>query len=164
MGLVVWLLCAHPDQWLLVANHNELVERAVEECARFEPVIRHGKHFNEHDAELLGVAVPAGTLITAYLDAAHRDPNAYEDPDRFDVTRRLPQPQLIFGIGRHYCIGAALARMEIQEVLRAVTARWVRPRLGSDVRVKTAVGSCEVARLPIEFRPIEFRPVELSRG
>ena len=93
--------------------------------------------------------------MTAYLDAAHRDPDVYEDPDRFDVTRRLPQPQLIFGIGRHYCIGAALARMQIQEVLRAVTTRWTQPRLASGVSLKTAVGSCEVACLPVEFQPLE---------
>ena len=102
--------------------------------------------------ELLGVPVPAGTLMTAYLDAAHRDPDVFEDPDRFDVTRRLPQPQLIFGIGRHYCIGAALARMQIQEVLRAITLRWAAtPRLGPGMSLKTAVGSCEVANLPVVF-------------
>jgi cytochrome P450 len=155
MGLMLWLLCEHPEQWALIAADVGLVERAVEECARFEPVIRHGKHFNEHDAELLGFRVPAGTLMTAYLDAAHRDPDVYEHPDRFDVTRRLPQPQLIFGIGRHYCIGAALARMQIQEVLRAVTTRWEQPRLGPGVSLQTAVGSCDVACLPIEFRPLE---------
>ena len=132
MGLMLWLLCEHPDQWELVADDPGLVDRAVEECARFEPVIRQGKHFNEHDAELLGVPVPAGTLMTAYLDAAHRDPDVFEDPDRFDVTRRLPQPQLIFGIGRHYCIGAALARMQIQEVLRAD-----HPAVGATPRLAT---------------------------
>jgi cytochrome P450 len=156
MGLMLWLLCEHPDQWALVAADSALVERAVEECARFEPVIRQGKHFNELDAELLGFPVPAGTLMTAYLDAAHRDPDVYEDPDRFDVTRRLAQPQLIFGIGRHYCIGAALARMQIQEVLRAVTTRWAQPRLGPGVSLQTAVGSCDVARLPIDFRALEL--------
>jgi cytochrome P450 len=93
--------------------------------------------------------------VTAYLDAAHRDPDVYENPDRFDVTRRLPQPQLIFGIGRHYCIGAALARMQIQEVLRAVTTRWAQPRLAPGVSLKTAVGSCEVACLPLLFRARE---------
>jgi cytochrome P450 len=155
MGLMMWLLSEHPDQWALVAGDADLVERAVEECARFEPVIRQGKHFNEHEAELLGTTVPAGTLMTAYLDAAHRDPSVYDDPDRFDVTRRLPQPQLIFGIGRHYCVGAALARMQIQEVLRAVITRWAQPRLGSGVSLKTAVGSCEVASLPIEFQTLE---------
>jgi cytochrome P450 len=155
MGLMIWLLSEHPDQWALVSGDAELVERAVEECARFEPVIRHGQHYNEHEAELLGIGVPAGTLMTAFLDAAHRDPDVYEDPDRFDVTRRLPQPQLIFGIGRHYCIGAALARMQIQEVLRAVTTRWTRPRLASGVSLETAGGSCAVASLPIEFQPLE---------
>ena len=86
--------------------------------------------------------------MTAYLDAAHRDPDVYDDPDRFDVTRRLAQPQLIFGIGRHYCIGAALARMQIQEVLRAVTTRWAQPGLAPGVSLQTAVGSCDVASPP----------------
>ena len=118
MGLMIWLLSEHADQWALVAGDADLGRPHGRGCARFEPVIRHGKHFNEREAELLGVArLPAGTLMTAYLDAAHRDPDVYDEPDRFDVTRRLPQPQLIFGIGRHYCIGATLARMQIQEVL-----------------------------------------------
>ena len=151
MGLMIWLLSEHPDQWALVAGDADLVERAVEECARFEPVIRHGKHFNEHEAELLGIAVPAGTLMTAYLDAAHRDPDVYDDPDRFDVTRRLPQPQLIFGIGRHYCIGAALARMQIQEVLRAVTTRWTQPRLASGVSLKPRSAAAKSHPFPSSF-------------
>jgi cytochrome P450 len=149
-GLALWLLCEHPDQWEVLAPDDALVERAVEECARYEPTIRHGNHVNDADVELLGTPVPAGTLVTVYLAAAHRDPDVYAEPDRFDVTRRLPQPQLTFGVGRHYCVGAALARMEIQEVLRAITARWRKPRLAPGVLVETALSGI-VRELPVEF-------------
>ena len=151
MGIAVWLLSRHPDQWRTVASDDRLLGRAVEECARFEPVIRHGNHFNEDDATVLDVAVPAGTLVTAYIAGAHRDPAVYDEPDRFDVTRSPAQPQLEFGIGRHYCVGAALARMEVEELLRVVTARWVEPRLRPGVRVRTAVDGV-VEQLPMEFR------------
>jgi cytochrome P450 len=122
----------------------------VEECARFEPVIRHGNHVNDADADLLGHTIPAGTLVTVFLAAAHRDPAVYECPDRFDVTRHLAQPQLNFGIGRHYCVGAALARMEVQELVRAVTARWRGAHIGADALVDTALAG-EVTRLPVTF-------------
>jgi cytochrome P450 len=148
MGLAVWLLCEHPDQWAAGS-----IESAVEECSRYEPVIRHGNHVATRDVELLGVALPVGTLVTVYLASAHRDPAVYEDPDRFDTTRRPTQPQLVFGVGRHFCVGAALARMEIQEVVRAVTTRWQAPRVGPSARVHRAVAG-EVDALPVEFETL----------
>jgi len=122
----------------------------VEECSRYEPVIRHGNHVATRDVELLGVAVPAGTLVTVYLASAHRDPDAYEDPDRFDTARRPAQPQLVFGVGRHFCVGAALARMEIGEVVRAVTTRWRAPQVGPTAVVRLALTG-EVDALPLHF-------------
>jgi cytochrome P450 len=150
MGLALWLLAEHPDQWARLTADSRLVERAVEECARFEPVIRHGNHINDRAVELLGHPVPARTLVTVFVASAHRDPAAYEEPDRFDVTRRLAQPQLNFGIGRHYCVGAALARMELQETIRAVTTRWTGAQVASDAHIHTAL-SGEVTSLPVRF-------------
>jgi hypothetical protein len=150
MGLALWLLAEHPDQWAQLTADSGRAERAVEECARFEPVIRHGNHVNDLDVDLLGHPVPAHTLVTVFLASAHRDPAVYEEPDRFDVKRRLPQPQLNFGIGRHYCVGAALARMEVQEVLRAVTTRWTGAQVASDACINTAL-SGEVTSLPVRF-------------
>ncbi len=150
MGLALWLLCAHPNQWVLIASDPGLVERAVEECARHEPPIRHGNHVNDDATDLLGFPVPAGTLMTVFLASAHRDPAVYDDPDRFDVTRRLAQPHLNFGLGRHHCVGAALARMEIQELLRVVTARWTSVGAGPGAHVETALSGV-VHELPVEF-------------
>jgi cytochrome P450 len=151
MGLALWLLCRHPDQWARLATETALMERAVEECARFEPSIRHGNHVNDEAVDLLGYSVPAGTLMTVYLAAAHRDPDVFADPDRFDVARQTTQPQLTFGLGRHYCIGAALARMAVQETLRAVVTSWREPRLLPGLEVETALTG-EVRALPLEFR------------
>ncbi len=156
LGIAVWLLSEHPDEWSAVASGIAPVERAVEECARYEPVIRHGNHVAARDVEWLGIEIPAGTLVTAYLASAHRDPAVYHEPDRFDASRRPAQPQLEFGIGRHYCIGAALARMEIQEVVRAVTTRWRAARVMPGARVRTATAG-EVDALPVEFEVVAVR-------
>ena len=86
MGLAVWLLSEHPDQWSAVASRTAPVDRAVEECSRYEPVIRHGNHVAERNVDVLGVAVPAGTLVTVYLASAHRDPAVYDAPDTFDAA------------------------------------------------------------------------------
>ncbi len=150
MGFAVWLLVRHPSEWSAVARGAAPLDRAVEECARYEPVIRHGNHIATRDLELLGVQVPERTLVTVYLASAHRDPAVYEAPDVFDAARRPTQPQLQFGVGRHYCVGAALARMEIQEVVRAVTTNWQAPRIGPAARVETAVTG-DVRALPVEY-------------
>jgi cytochrome P450 len=150
IGLALWLLGERPDQWSLLVREPGRIESAVEECARYEPPIRHGNHVNDDAVDLLGYAVPAGTLVTVFLASAHRDPAVYPDPDRFDVTRRLAQPQLNFGLGRHFCIGAALARMEIHELLRVVTSRWASVRVGAGARVETALSGV-VRELPLEF-------------
>ena len=156
MGLAVWLLCEHPAEWSSVADGVAPVERAVEECARYEPVIRHGNHVADPGHELLGIAVAPGTLVTVYLASAHRDPEVYDDPDRFDAGRRSPQPHLEFGIGRHYCVGAALARLEIQEVVRGVTTRWRTPQIRAGARVRTATTG-EVDALPMQYEVVAVR-------
>jgi len=151
IGVAVWLLARHPEAWDAVAAGEVAVERAVEECARFEPVVRHTTVVADHDTEVEGVAIDGGSLVTVYVVAAHRDPVAYADADRFDVFRDPGPPQLEFGIGRHFCLGAALARMEIQEVVRAVTARWAPPVLRDGVRNQLATAG-EFAALPLAFR------------
>ncbi len=151
IGVAVWLLARHPDAWEAAAHADVGVERIVEECARYEPVVRHTTVVAERDTEIEGVAIAAGTLVTVHVAAAHRDPVAYPDPDRFDVHRDSGPPQLEFGIGRHFCLGAALARMEIQEVIRAVTARWEPPTLLDGVREHVATTG-DFGALPLAVR------------
>ncbi len=87
LAAAVHVLVEHPDQWALLAAHPELVAPAVEEIMRFCPVILHTFRTALSHIELAGVHVQSGTLVTANIAAANRDPEVYEYPDRFNVER-----------------------------------------------------------------------------
>ena len=83
------------------------------------------------DVELAGKTIRKGDRIRWIMAAANRDPSVFEDPDRFDIVRQ-PNPHLSFGSGIHYCLGVALARMEGQEVFRALAERFTRFELATE--------------------------------
>lgn len=123
-GLALHSLAAHPRQWTALHDDPTLLANAVEECGRFEPAIRHTIKYAVTDTEVLGRPVAAGTFVTVRIAAAHRDPAVFDEPHRLDVTRKPAKPQLAFGAGRHYCLGAALGKMEVQEMVAGLTTRW----------------------------------------
>ncbi|RJL27150.1 cytochrome P450 [Bailinhaonella thermotolerans] len=127
------LLC-HPGQYAALAADPELVGPAVEEILRHEGPGGPGmlRRMTER-AETSGGVIPAGTVVLPNLSAANHDPSVFEDPARFDIRRFAagrPQAHLAFGHGPHYCVGANLARMELQEAFRALVTRLpgLRPR------------------------------------
>ena len=75
------------------------------------------------DIEYRGVLFPAGTLVALSLAGANRDPDAFPLPERFDLTRETTVPQMTFGSGIHHCLGAHLARAELQEALTVIAQR-----------------------------------------
>lgn len=99
-----------------------LVPNAVEELLRWEAITFSTSRAASEDCELSGVAVAEGTPVGVCLPAASRDPRRYEHPDTFDVTRPDIRPPT-FGAGVHFCLGAGLARVELQELLSVVTQR-----------------------------------------
>jgi cytochrome P450 len=104
-------LLRHPDQLAALRAEPALIEGAVEELLRFDsPLQITGRVALEH-AELGGLAVEPGIIVSLALGAANRDPRRYDRPDELDVRRRDVRP-LSFGGGAHYCVGAALARLE----------------------------------------------------
>jgi cytochrome P450 len=123
LAAAVQVLCDHPDQWALLAEHPELAPRAVEELMRHTPAIFGAMRKAVEDVELGGVVIPAGTLVIANTAAANRDPAVYDDPDRLDITRENPPAMLTFGGGIHYCLGAHLARAELAQALAVMTRR-----------------------------------------
>ena len=149
-GLMVWLLLTHQSEWDKVAADRSLVAQAIEECARFEPGVASTVEINLEPIVFDGLELPPGTMTWLNFQSAHRDDSAFPDPDTFDVGRRLPTHQLTFGVGRHYCIGAALARMELQAVLNAVLDRWTTPRLGEGVTITRGL-SPVIEKLPVAF-------------
>lgn len=98
-----------------------------------------------------GVVIPAGTLVVANTAAANRDPAVYEVPERFDVHRQAPPPMVGFGGGLHYCLGVHLARIELAEALRVVTATLRHPRHAGPHPWKPMTGITGPATLPLAF-------------
>ena len=123
IGNMVHALMRHPDQLARLRADRSLVPSAVDEVLRFEPPVQIDGRFARADTEIGGHLIPRGHGVLTLLGAANRDPAAVDDPDRFDVGRS-EVPMLSFGSGIHYCLGAALARLEGQVVLEALLDRF----------------------------------------
>ena len=125
------LLLAHPDQRALLSGSPDLAGQAVDEILRFEtPVLGSGRDAAE-PLDLFGVPVAAGETVTTMSLAANRDPAVFDNPDQFDITR--PGGKLMsFGQGIHYCLGAALARLEGQVAFPMLFERFPRLELASE--------------------------------
>jgi cytochrome P450 len=124
--LIGWMgkvLAEHPDQRHELVEDRSLVANAIEELLRFEPPTPHVARYVAHDIELHGRTVPAGSAMICLTGSANRDGSKYRDPDRFDVRRDIGQ-HLTFGYGIHFCLGAALARMEGRVTLDEVLKRF----------------------------------------
>lgn len=113
-------LLTHRHQWRRLVSDPTLLPTAVEELIRFDSPLQIFERTATVDVEIAGWLVPAGEKIAALLGAAARDPALFPDPDCLDVGR-TPNPHLGFGLGIHYCLGAPLARIEVEAALRALT-------------------------------------------
>ncbi len=155
LGCTVALFADHPDQWRLLADQPDLAPRAVEESMRYFGAIRGTGRFASTDIVYRDVLFPAGTLVSPSFSTSNHDPAAFDQPDTFDITRPAPdRPQLTFGSGIHYCLGAALARAELQEALPILARRM--PDLAVDGAITwkpSTVGIFGPERLPVTFTP-----------
>ncbi|MAG33797.1 MAG: cytochrome [Deltaproteobacteria bacterium] len=143
----------HPDQWDRLGEEPGWSVSAAEEVLRFEPAGSGAPRVASEDIEYRGLSLSAGTIVLPSGPAANRDPKVYPDPDRFDMTREHAEPMLTFGGGDHYCLGASLARIEIQEALSILSKRL--PHLAADGEVRWRRGS--LIRGP-EWLPVRFGP------
>jgi len=150
----VALLVTHPEQWALLAERPELAPRAVEETMRYLGAVRGTLRFAAEEIEYRDVVFPAGTLVSVSLATANRDPDAFPLPDRLDVSRESRSPQLTFGSGVHFCLGASLARAELQEALPVLVTRLPAARLDGPIEWKPdTFGIWGPSRLPLVWDP-----------
>jgi cytochrome P450 len=153
LGCSVALFAEHPEQWKLLAERPELAGKAVEETMRYFGAVRSTGRFASEDIEYKGVLFPKGTLVVPSLVLANRDSAVFNEPNTFDITREpAGQPQMTFGAGIHYCLGAALARAEQQEALPLLAQRLPNLRINGDVIWKPST----VAIFGPEHLPIAF--------
>ena len=123
IGWMVKVLAEHPDQRREIVADRELVNRAVDETLRFEPVGPHVARYVTRDVEYHGTTIPAGSAALLLVGSANRDERRFDRPDVFDIHRE-DLNHLTFGYGLHYCLGANLARLEGRVALDELLSRF----------------------------------------
>ncbi len=122
----------HPDQWaLLKRDPAGRAKGATEECLRYDPPVKSLQRIATRDVEMRDKVLKKDDRVRWFISSANRDPNVFADPDRFDITRN-PNPHVAFGSGVHHCLGATLARVEGQEVFKALAERFPAFELMTD--------------------------------
>jgi cytochrome P450 len=144
------LLAEHPEQWqLLRADPRDLALAAVDEALRFEPITPFTARITTDDVEYRGVTFPAGSVVLVSAWHANREGVV---PDAFDITADRGRARVLtFGAGIHYCVGANLARAEMQEGLAALAERIRSVTLDGEPRFGTPSGIYGLEALPVHF-------------
>jgi cytochrome P450 len=146
------LFAGRPDQWRLLAEDPGLAAAAAEEVLRYEPITPFTARIVLEDVEYRDVLFPAGTLIFAAAAAANRDPEGWEAPDDLDVQadRDRAKP-LTFGAGPHFCLGANLARAELQEAFAFLAQRMPDLELDGEPVFDSPLGVYGLDALPVRW-------------
>jgi cytochrome P450 len=153
LACCVALFTDHPDQWDALAHDPALAAPAVEETMRHLGTVRGTARVAAENVDYRGVTFPSGTLVMTSLASANHDPEAWPDPYRFDIKREpTGTPQLTFGSGIHYCLGASLARAELQEALPILAQRMPNMCLDEPIQWKPpTVGIWGPSRVALAF-------------
>ena len=153
LGSALWHLTQNPGQLARLIAEPSLAEHCVEEVLRYDGPINAMVRIATEPVEIAGRTIAPGARVFAMLNAANRDPRAFDDADVFDISRR-PNRQMAFGHGIHFCLGAPLARLEGRIALRRVVARLedIECPPEGPRRVDSLVLR-GLASLPIQYRP-----------
>ena len=150
--LIGWtgkVLADHPDQRRQLVEDRSLIPNAIEEILRYEPPAPYVGRYVARDVEVHGQTVPEGSVMLLLIGAANRDDRRHPDGDRFDIHRKIEQ-HLTFGHGVHFCLGAALGRLEGRVALDEVLKRfpeWEVDRAGAKLATTSVVRGWEA--LPV---------------
>jgi hypothetical protein len=152
IGNGVLTLLRNPSQLERLQNDPSLIPSALEEMLRYESPSQHTGRIAPEDVELGGKMIRKGQAVMAVMAAANRDPERFPDPDRFDVARANNR-HLAFGYAAHFCFGAALARVEGQEVFEAIVRRLPDLQLQPLPLVwRNNLGLRGLTALPVKFQ------------
>ena len=155
----VRLLAEHPDQWRLLGERPELAAQAVEEALRFEPITPFTARILVEEITFRDVTFPAGTIVMVCAFTGNRDlpegngaAGAGGDPDEFNIAAERDRARVLtFGAGVHFCVGANLARVELQEALAFLAPRMPRLELAGEPVFEGITGIYGLAELPLRF-------------
>lgn len=153
LGLALALFAEYPEQWALLGKDPSLAQRAVEEVLRFSGAVGGTIRFASEDIEYNGVLFPKGTFMSTSMSTGNYDKSVFPTPETFDITREpVGQPHLSLGAGIHYCLGASLARAELQEAFIVLSQRMLNLELDGPIVYKpSGIGIFGPASLPVKF-------------
>lgn len=151
LGIALSLFAQHPEQWRLLGDRPELAAAAVDEVLRILGTVAVAPRIAREELVVGDYRIPAGTLLTLSTAAANHDPAAHDLPARFDITAARREPPLTFGGGPHYCLGANLARLEMQEALTILARRLRDVRIDGEVGWRPRTGIFGPTTLPLRF-------------
>ncbi len=143
-------LIEHPDQYALVRSDPGLLPSAIEEMLRWTSPSPSKRRTATRSVSLGGCAIEAGQKVQIWEGSANRDPLVFDEPERFDVTRK-PNPHLGFGYGVHYCLGANLARLELRVLFEELLTRFSAARLTGPVEWTRSNRHTGMRHLPVVF-------------
>ena len=145
-------LMDHPDQRQLLLDDPSLIPSTVEESLRMFPAFAHFRRTATRDTELGGQPIREGEKVVMWYVSSNRDESRYHDPDRFDVTRN-PEHQAFGAGGRHFCLGAALARLELRILFEATLARFPAMEPAGTPEYAESPFINQLKTLPVRLRP-----------
>lgn len=132
----LWSIFLHPDTLARARQDEDDLDRCIEESLRWEPAVQTCTRYASSDCVLQGVEIPAGSVVQCMIGAMNRDPAHFTAPDRFDPWRVDSSGHSAFGFGRHFCLGAALARVEARVAIGRLLEAF--PRMAFDAGRSTA--------------------------
>jgi cytochrome P450 len=145
-------LLEHPDQRRLLLDDPSLIPGAVEESLRMFPAFAHFRRTATCDTELHGQEIREGDKVVMWYASSNRDESRYEDPDRFDVLRN-PEHQAFGAGGRHFCLGTALARLELRVLIEETLARYPEMELAGRPKFVESAFINQLKTLPVRLSP-----------
>jgi cholest-4-en-3-one 26-monooxygenase len=143
--------CEHRAEWEKLAGNPDLMPDAVEEILRWVTPISHFTRTATLDCEVRGTKIAAGDQLALYFASANRDEEVFEDPFAFRIDRR-PNPHLAFGFGEHFCMGAFVARVELETIFRHLLARLEWFEVAGAVERLSSIVNGSIKHLPLRFR------------
>jgi len=145
-------LMEHPGQRRMVLDDPTLVPAAVEESLRMFPAFAHFARTATHDTQLHGQQIREGEKVVLWYPSSNRDETRYEDPDRFDLTRDTEHQAFGAG-GRHFCLGTALARLELKVLIEETLARFPEMEIDGTPQFVESPFANQLKTLPVRLRP-----------
>ena len=136
IGFGIEAMIENPDQWLRLKREPGLLCNAVEEILRYETPTTNGIRFTKEEMTVGDATLPPRTSVTLLYVAANRDPAVFDQPDRFDVARANAKQHLAFAHGDHFCLGASLARLQLEVVFGRLAARVGRLEPLGEIRCR----------------------------